>query len=279
MKTKQHWVPALAVAGVFWLLAAAHGAAAQDSQSELDDIAEQAVETKADRINISLKELHPDYVEAFLKVQSALQDGTLDEAAAALQPMSDYRGSAGYPDAEEAHYQLLVFWLAQAAGDDRVARGALEQVVSSGHGRIDYDIYVPAAMDLLKQQVQEKAYAESLVTHDLLQKSGSGRDASASVSDIMTKVRAIVEGDEPVVSSGTLDAGGRWSRQMIRRGMFIDAPDGGISNQVFDCENKQASVAWQPGSELAVPESWGACRLTLEGESGAGFEWVQVTVP
>ena len=66
MKTKQHWVPALTVAGVFWLLAAAHDVAAQDSQSELDDIAEQAVEAKADRINISLKELHPDYVEAFL---------------------------------------------------------------------------------------------------------------------------------------------------------------------------------------------------------------------
>ena len=239
--------------------------------------AEQAVEEKSARLN--LQELHPDYVAAFLKVQEPLQDGALDQAAAALQPMSDYRGSAGYPEAEEAHYQLLVFWLAQAGGDDLAARRALEQLVASGHGHVDYDVYTPAAMDLLRQQVQEKAYVESLATYAILQSSTSGRSASAAVSDIMTKVSAVVEGDEPVVIADTLGADGRWTRQMIRRAMFIDAPEGGLTNQVFDCEKKQATVPWQPGSELAIPESWGACRLTLEGEPGAQFEWVQATPP
>ena len=112
-----------------------------------------------------------------------------------------------------------------------------------------------------------------------MQKSESGRIMGDTVSDIMEKVSTVVEGDEPVVIAGTLDAEGRWSRQMIRRAMFIDAPEGGLTNQVFDCENKQATVPWQPGSELAIPASWGACRLTIEGKSGTSFEWLQATPP
>jgi hypothetical protein len=66
---------------------------------------------------------------------------------------------------------------------------------------------------------------------------------------------------------------------MIRRAMFIDAPDGGVTQQVFDCENKRAVVPYTEGSELAIPESWGSCKLTIEGEPGARFEWVQANVP
>ena len=227
----------------------------------------------------SLLGLHPDYVAAFAKVQDPLLAGNYDEASQALVSMTDYRRDHGYPDAEEVHYQLLVLWLAEERGDVSGARSALELIVANGEGRLDDAVYVTAAIDLLRQQVEEKAYAESLATYESMMKADDGREAGESVSEVMAKVRAVVDGDEPFRITGELDADGKFSRQMIRRGMFIDAPDGGIAKQFFDCDNKQVTVPWQPGSELAIPESWGSCRLTIEGDAGAAFEWVQASVP
>jgi hypothetical protein len=248
-------------------------------EPEPTDSSDNVMAKFAEQDRLRMTDLHPDYIKAFVKVQTPLIAGDLDAAQAAFVPMTDYRRDHGYAGAEEVYYQLLEYWLAKTSNDATAARRSLEILVATGQTHLDEEFYVPAAMDLLKQQVQDKSYAESLVTYESVQKSDSGREVSKSVSGIMEKVSAVVNGEEPVVIAGELDASGQWTRQMIRRAMFIDAPDGGVTQQVFDCENKRAVVPYTEGSELAIPESWGSCKLTIEGEPGARFEWVQANVP
>jgi hypothetical protein len=248
-------------------------------EPEPTDLSDNVVAKFAEKNRLRMRELHPDYVKAFKKVQTPLLEGSLDAAQAAFIPMTDYRRDHGYSGAEEVYYQLLEYWLAQGSNDTTTARRSLEILIATGRRHLDEEIYVTAAMDLLKQQVLDKSYAESLVTFESMQESASGREAGRSVMSTMEKVTAVVNGEEPVVIAGELDASGQWTRQMIRRAMFIDSTSGSITQQVFDCENKRAVVPYAEGNELAIPESWGSCKLTVEGEAGAQFEWVQANVP
>ena len=94
--------------------------------------------------------------------------------------MTGYRREQGYPDAEEVYYQLLEHWLAKGLNDAARARQSLEILVAMGQKHLDEEIYVPAAMDLLKQQLQDKSYAEALVTYESMQQSGTARASSSS---------------------------------------------------------------------------------------------------
>ena len=173
---------------------------------------------------------HPDFIASFERIERLIRENNLTDAGTQFGYMSDYRRKNGFKPSEEAHYQLLNYWLNDIAGNETEARSALIELVEKGSNLIDADLYSSAAMGLFKAQLTEKAYGEALRTVAAIDRHRKVRNELASVQGVIEKLNAIAEGSDPLIIEGEVDSSGKWSRILLRPATYLDEVQGMVKD-------------------------------------------------
>ena len=219
---------------------------------------------------------HPEFALAYKKVEKLLKKDDLEGAGKAFSDMASYRANKGFPEYEEAHFQLLGYRLNQELGNTSQSRSYLEGLALEGAGYIESDIYAPAAMSLLKLQLQDKSYAELQRTVQEMQKDKQAKKQVESIAEILAKVDALIQGSQPVLIDAVMPAAGHWQRILIRPALYLDNVSGEVTGYDLNCKKKQISLPHDPEGSIQIPDSWGECIFVVKGTEGASFTLVQV---
>ena len=219
--------------------------------------------------------IHPDFITSFKRIEKLLRKEDMNKADKKIGEMTHYRDNNGLSEAEDAHYFLLTYWQAEHKGQAHKARESLEQMVQLGATRIDGKLFVPAAMQLFKFQVQERDYGAALETVAQLKREKDAEKQLSATKGLIGKLEKVVASEDPIFQDATLGANGVLTRTLIRPSFYLDKVEGNVDRYTIKCDKKEQDFPYSADGVLTIPKSWGTCKVSVHAEEGTTFSLVQ----
>lgn len=210
----------------------------------------------------------PQFVAAFKAFEAAIKanDRAAADAAGRRLNITNLYESAYYGIAEY-HYASL--WGNEA---DQ------EMALSHALGAADH-LPLPqrrsALLENLKLQLKRHDFAQVLQMSSQLRKTGIDKDTEAQLQSAVDNVQRLQKEPGSYTMSGTVPDLGAWSVWLFKRTFSASVSTGVISQIKLKCARRYVSFTFDPSLQYNVPESYGSCRLVLEGTPGTELTLTQ----
>jgi hypothetical protein len=94
--------------------------------------------------------------------------------------------------------------------------------------------------------------------------------ASDPMAGRVEVIEAALDGDSAVAVQGKI-LDDSWSHTLARRTFAIGDLDGSLRTVTVECDRGRTDLEYSEESEWSLPESWGACHVTVQGRRDTEF--------
>jgi len=212
----------------------------------------------------------PEFAKAFKALEAALK---ANDRAAADTAMGQLKIPTLY---ESAYYGIAKFRYASKWGDENEQAAALALAVG-GAGYLPPEEQQIALLADFNLQLKRRDYIQVLQMWDRLRNAGPPDKATeAKLKPVIDEVvRMYKDAGTTYTMSGVIPDLGAWNVWLFKRSFSAAVSTGAISQVKLKCARRFVSLAFDPEAEYKVPDSFGACRLILEGSPGTQLTLTQ----
>lgn len=214
------------------------------------------------------------FMRRYKDVAEAINNKDLALAEALIAEMKD--------DQLWNHTESAYFWLADShyakAIDDpdrelksvRRARAIDNDAIreSTAHYLLEREFVLSIAKSEYNEAMKAYSRLETLLDDE--------PEKLAQLAPYAEKVKALVQGTEPMVRKASINKEGRLFHQLSRNAFALDIAEGDLDEVQIRCDNKLSRYTAVSKSEWHIPSSWGQCSVYVSGSPGAQFEVVEL---
>lgn len=218
----------------------------------------------------------PNFVRRYRAIERLIVAKDLAKAGPLLTDLQDQEKHNLY---EDAWFWLLKYRYLTAAGtaDNRAKRDCLRKALGYEIEYLEADEFVAASQELYRLAVEARDYSEALETFERLEKSKLAKkskryaESHGLLEQNAAVLRKLVASDQTLSLEGKIEQYGYWHHTLLRRSFAIDEVMGRIEQVDIRCERCTQRFSMSTTSTWTIPESWGACRVYLNGDDGTTF--------
>ncbi|RZA08177.1 MAG: hypothetical protein EOO68_02440 [Moraxellaceae bacterium] len=177
---------------------------------------------------------------------------------------------------EQSRIHLIDYWYQGKLGNKEAENEAAAKLMQIGLGNVDAVVFVEAGIRLLKRQYNAKNFGGAIETLAFLREEPSSHTELMSIASAVQQLDAIAVSTQDIVQPITTDSNGKWNAKLLRPTFFMDKINGEVSSVDFNCENKQANLAYKAESVMSTPASWGSCNVKINATPNTTFNFVQL---
>lgn len=221
------------------------------------------------------------FVARFRQIEKLIMDGNIQEAEPLLTDLHDTGRHNLY---EDAWYWWLNYRYLKASGNtDYVAKhGSLSKAVGYVENYLAPDVFVVAIQELYNLELQAQDISAAIETYERLV-SSKGAKQSTYYNDVHTamesnvlKLREIVAGDTIMQVTAHVGQFDYWHHHLLRRSFSLGDIRGKLDLVDIRCDKRTQRYTMSETSTWTIPESWGDCRVYIQGEPGSTFTFYEL---
>jgi hypothetical protein len=123
---------------------------------------------------------------------------------------------------------------------------------------------------------QSGLYADALEHFEHLEGLEGQEERLAEIAPLMSKVNEHIESDNAIRVAVTIKEGGNWFHTLVRNQFAFDSIEGDLETVEVRCESHREKFTVAENHVWTIPESWGQCRVLVEGQEDTAFSLVEV---
>lgn len=219
------------------------------------------------------------FIKRYRKVQEAINANDLNTAEKLIKELHGSKQKNRY---ENAFKWSLDANLARLKGDDQRELNSLIQLVSSAvtfssQSNVfndDYMAYIYQRLFILNTNAGFFAYAldqaEKLAAFE-------GQEARyQQILPMVEKLNATIASGDNIFVAMNIDEQGKQAHRLVRSKFAFSDIKGDIDTVEVRCDTHREVFTVAEDNIWNIPESWGECRLMVEGDEGTTFNLVEV---
>jgi hypothetical protein len=98
----------------------------------------------------------------------------------------------------------------------------------------------------------------------------------SEITPLIAKVREHIDSDSAIQVEVTIDERGNWFHTLVRNQFAFDGIEGKLDTVEVRCESHRERFTVAENHIWNIPESWGQCRVLVEGQENAAFNLIEV---
>ncbi len=219
------------------------------------------------------------FVAAYADIEELIQAGDLDKAERELQELHARTDSNRY---ENAWLYSLDARLAGLLNDGQRELQSLQRATASTrshddeHATFDRDYIAFMYQRQFLLQAQFLQLADALTTADKLAAMDGQAERLAALQPAIDKVHAYIASADNIFVPVALDESGVEFHTLSRNQFAFADIQGQLDTVEVRCETHREMFTVAEAHIWTIPAGWGACRVMVEGQSGAAFKLVEV---
>lgn len=213
------------------------------------------------------------FVSKYKDISQLILDKDLDSAKTAMDKLKAKPRWNLYEDGWFANLQAAYY---RATGDKQQHLASLSRLISAKK-YIPQDMRLNALVEAFSLNIQLKNYADALSNYKKMAKMPEAQGASARVKPYVDKINALVEGDVPIIKSGTIGTKSIWHHQLVRNSFGLKELQGELHKMEVRCQNKVFTYQVRDDKAWNIPEKWGKCNVYVHGEENSSFKQVELS--
>ena len=119
-------------------------------------------------------------------------------------------------------------------------------------------------------------YADALDYFERLEEMEDQQERLDEIKPLISKVQEHINSNNNIRVAVTIDDGGNWFHTLVRNQFAFDAIDGELDTVEVRCESHREKFTVAENHVWKIPESWGQCRVLVEGQENTAFSLVEV---
>jgi TonB family protein len=226
-------------------------------------------------LGIEEKGVRKKFRQAYLKADTALKEGELDEAQEILAEM---RGNKIWNRSENAWFWLLSGRIAEKAGNSEVELASLHRANDQMEvGYLGTEIYHYNLYRIFILELDKRNYKQAYNTFEKLQTLEGADRFVDNLKPYFEQVGDLLSSDKPLIQSITIGERGTKLHELHRNAFTLSVTSGELDMLDIRCLNKRTKYTVEPDAMWKIPEKWGQCNILFEGDEGTTFDIIEVT--
>ena len=119
-------------------------------------------------------------------------------------------------------------------------------------------------------------YADAQTYYERLQEMDNQQERLSEITPLIAKVREHIDSDSAIQVEVTIDERGNWFHTLVRNQFAFDGIEGKLDTVEVRCESHRERFTVAENHIWNIPESWGQCRVLVEGQENAAFNLIEV---
>jgi TonB family protein len=219
----------------------------------------------------------PSFISKYRRIVRATNDGDFAAAAELITELEFGERKNLYEDAW--FWWTKYFYLAASGSTDAAEmRRCLQRAIGYQQEYLAPDLFVAAAERLVVAHARALDLSAAIATFERLRDAPTARrsdnyeEAVARLQPSYERLLAVVNGDDLLVTNGTVGEFDYWVHDLVRRSFSFADIEGRLDALDIRCQRGTRRYNAVPSETIwTVPESWGACGAYVKGEPGATF--------
>ncbi|MEW9798384.1 energy transducer TonB [Alteromonas sp. CYL-A6] len=219
------------------------------------------------------------FVSQYKAIDVLIQQDELETARHELTALHESENRNRY---ENAWLWNLDATLAAKEGDESRELASLVRTLSSAkthtreHATFDDDYMAYIHQRLFVLNVKAGQYKYALRSADAL-KAMDGQSARyEALRPFIDEVNTLIASEQPIAVPVTIDESGSRFHILARQGFGFSDIRGNLTTVEVRCDSHREKYTVAENVTWLVPESWGECRLLMEGDQGTAFRLIEV---
>ena len=219
------------------------------------------------------------FISAYSDVDALYQQGKFQEAEVALKALHKRDTLNRYENAWLWNMDALI---ASGLEDwDRELSSFSRMLASNRGGEKKYNVFSDNHIAFVHQRMvilasQSGLYADALEHFEHLEGLEGQEERLAEIAPLMSKVNEHIESDNAIRVAVTIKEGGNWFHTLVRNQFAFDSIEGDLETVEVRCESHREKFTVAENHVWTIPESWGQCRVLVEGQEDTAFSLVEV---
>lgn len=219
------------------------------------------------------------FVKAYKNADALFKAGDIDAADKALSELKNWDTLNRY---ENTWLLNLDSQIASEQGDlEREAQSLERMLASNGSMHEDSMVFDEkfVAYNLQRKIIldsQRGLYADALASFDTLKEVDEEGTRVAAITPLIEKVEAAIESAENLQIPITIGEDGNLLYTLVRNQFAFNGIQGELQTVEVRCETHREKFTVAEDHVWKIPESWGQCRVLVEGESATTFNLIEV---
>ena len=138
----------------------------------------------------------------------------------------------------------------------------------------DHIAFVHQRMVILASQFG--LYADALSYYDRLNEMEGQQQRIDEIVPLVTKIRDHINSDDAIKVTVTIDKRGNWFHTLVRNQFAFDNIQGDLDTVEVRCDTHREKFTVAEDHVWKIPESWGQCRVLVEGDKSTAFNLIEV---
>ena len=126
-------------------------------------------------------------------------------------------------------------------------------------------------------ELQYNLMAAGLKTFEALSELPDSDAVVAQLQPYVDQVKAAIASDQSIVIQGQLESEKAWFHTLARSKFMFANIQGNIEQVQIRCDARRETYTVAEDNMWEIPQSWGQCRLMLNGEAGTSFEVIEIS--
>jgi TonB family protein len=219
------------------------------------------------------------FIRIYEEALDALNEGDLEKAQALFMKLDEGISSNRY---ENAWMSSLDARIAQAEQNNPRELKAVTRAIANskshekGKGTFDenYIGFLYQRKFILEASLGH--FALALETSEAIAQRPDSGTLMSSIQHIVTKIEELIASEQHLRLSVTLSERGHYFHSLARKQFtFIDI-EGKLDTVEVRCDTHRERFTVAEAFIWSIPETWGKCRVMVEGEEGTSFSLVEV---
>ena len=219
------------------------------------------------------------FISAYKDVDSIYQQGNYVEADAALQRLHEKDNLNRY---ENAWLWNMDANIASGLEDWQRELDSFARMLPSNKGdEKKYDVFGDDHIAFVHQRMvilasQFGLYADALSYYDRLNEMEGQQQRIDEIAPLVTKIRDHINSDDAIKVAVTIDKRGNWFHTLVRNQFAFDNIQGDLDTVEVRCDTHREKFTVAEDHVWKIPESWGQCRVLVEGDKSTAFNLIEV---
>ncbi|WP_218311202.1 energy transducer TonB [Alteromonas antoniana] len=214
------------------------------------------------------------FIRAYREIEGLLSE---EKFALADEKMAKLEAKRNFNRYESTYFYTLDGKLARRLNDVQRELNSYSKALNSANQSEFEDAF---KADLIRQifalEVNFGYYALALESFDKLLELDGAEAYRAELAPVVEEINALIESKSPMSIALAVKDSGSQFYTLTRNQFGFSYIDGDLDSVEVRCESHREKFTVAENFIWSIPQSWGQCRVLIQGEPGTTFELVEV---
>ncbi|MFC3120308.1 TonB family protein [Agaribacter flavus] len=219
------------------------------------------------------------FITKYKEAEKAMTAGDMERAEKLIEAMKENGGGNRY---ENAWLWALDASVASTINDLRRELRSIDRTLASSNTHQGkYQTFDDEQIKSLYQRkfvlhLQFNEFSSALYTVDKVKKLANGEDILAPLNSYIEKINSLIQSEQNIIVKRSLSDEGKNFHYLVRNKFGFTKIEGQLDSVEVRCDSHHEKFTVALDHTWNIPESWGSCRVLVEGKAGTAFSLVEL---